>query len=566
MIELANVSAKIADYKCFGAEPYGFDRILPINLIVGRNNSGKSALLDLIDFLCAPKNLDRLGHQGRRPKAILSGALADAELQQVFSPNMSGGRIQAANHWEYGRRWIGKDFSWIVTDGGQLAYHSSDPPFDRNVVADYPDMLARIKGNPFSQLFFKRLDAERNVVPEQDTTDRAVRSSGAGATNLVQNFINKVDLPRSLVEKTLLEELNGIFDPDGAFTDIVVEQNAQGFWEIHLAEEHKGQVPLSHTGSGIKTILLVLVFLHLVPLIEKRTLSQYLFGFEELENNLHPALQRPLLLYLRRVALDKGCRFFLTTHSNVAIDLFANDAEGQVLHVTHDRTCAALKRVVTYVDNRGILDDLDIRASDLLQANGIVWLEGPSDRLYFNRWMELISDGTIREGAHYQCVFHGGRLLAHLSASDPTVDVDDVVRILRVNRNAILIIDSDQATSKQPINSTKQRLLDEIKALDGIAWLTAGREVENYIPDSVIAALYPKADLARRTRYSDFVETLEAIKKGEGKRFARNKVLFAETVLPHLTVEKLQTVLDWEDKASDALVRIQTWNGLRRSG
>jgi putative ATP-dependent endonuclease of the OLD family len=44
--------------------------------------------------------------------------------------------------------------------------------------------------------------------------------------------------------------------------------------------------------------------------------------------------------------------------------LFAHDTEGQVLHVTHDRTCAALKRVVTYVDNRGILDDLDIRASD----------------------------------------------------------------------------------------------------------------------------------------------------------------------------------------------------------
>jgi putative ATP-dependent endonuclease of the OLD family len=179
--------------------------------------------------------------------------------------------------------------------------------------------------------------------------------------------------------------------------------------------------------------------------------------------------------------------------------------------------------------------------------------------------MELISNGAIREGAHYQCVFYGGRLLAHLSASDPTVDVDDVVRILRVNRNAILIVDSDMATSKQQINSTKQRLLDEIKALEGIAWLTAGREVENYIPNSVIAALYPKADLTHQTRYSDFVDTLEAIKKGEGKRFARNKVLFAETVLPHLTVENLQTVLDWKDKASDAVIRIQTWNGLVRA-
>ena len=49
---------------------------------------------------------------------------------------------------------------------------------------------------------------------------------------------------------------------------------------------------VSHTGSGIKTILLVLVFLYLVPRIERRTLADYVFGFEELENNLHPALQR----------------------------------------------------------------------------------------------------------------------------------------------------------------------------------------------------------------------------------------------------------------------------------
>jgi putative ATP-dependent endonuclease of the OLD family len=170
MVELANVSAKIADYKCFGADAYGFDRILPINLIIGRNNSGKSALLDLIDFLCAPKNLDRLGHQRRKPKAILSGALTDVELQQVFSPNTSGGRIQAPNHWEYGRQWIGKDFSWVVTEGGQCAYHSSDPLFDRDIVADYPDLLARVRGNPFSQLIFKRLDAERSVAPEPDST------------------------------------------------------------------------------------------------------------------------------------------------------------------------------------------------------------------------------------------------------------------------------------------------------------------------------------------------------------------------------------------------------------
>jgi AAA ATPase-like protein len=562
MIELKDVSAKIADYKCFGSEAYGFERILPVNLIIGRNNSGKSALLDLVDFLTAPKNLEELGHQGKKPKVILSSPLTTSELQQVFSQNTSGGRIPGGNHWIYGQQWVGKPFSWVVAEGGQLVYHASDPPFDLNIVGDYPHTLARVKGNPFKELTFKRLDADRNIVPEPDITDRTVKSSGAGATNLVQNFINKVDLPRSLVEKTLLNELNAIFEPDGVFTDIVVEQDKNGFWEIRIAEEHKGHVPLSHTGSGIKTILLVLIFLHLVPRLESRTLAQYMFGFEELENNLHPALQRRLLSYLRKIALEKGCYFFLTTHSNVAIDMFAHDREAQVIHVTHDRKSASLKQVVTYVDNRGILDDLDIRASDLLQANGIVWLEGPSDRLYFNRWMELLSDGEIKEGSHYQCVFYGGRLLAHLSASDPTVDTDDVVRILRVNRNAILVVDSDRSQTRPQINATKARLMKEITELRGGCWVTAGREIENYVPNDAIKSLYPKASFEQPAPKTAFVDFLDEIKSNEGKQFARNKVLFAERVLPFLTLENLEPVLDWKKRALQSLMRIKAWNGM----
>src|SRR5262249_14330420 len=159
----------------------------------------------------------------------------------------------------------------------------------------------------------------------------------------------------------------------------------------------------------------------------------------ELENNLHPALQRRLLTYLRQVAETEGCRFFLTTHSSVAIDLFARDSLAQIIHVTHDTRKAAAKRVTTYIDNRGVLDDLGVRASDILQANGIVWVEGPSDRLYFNRWVEVVSHGELTEGVHYQCVFYGGKVLAHLSGAEPDINPTEALKILRVNRNAILI-------------------------------------------------------------------------------------------------------------------------------
>jgi putative ATP-dependent endonuclease of OLD family len=213
------------------------------------------------------------------------------------------------------------------------------------------------------------------------------------------------------------------------------------------------------------------------------------------------------------------------------------------------------------VENRGVLDDLDVRASDLLQANGIVWLEGPSDRLYFNRWVELMSDGTLQEGSHYQCVFYGGRLLAHLSAGDPTVEAADVLKILRVNRNAIILIDSDKTKDDDTINATKTRILSEVESLRGLAWVTRGREVENYLPVEALRLRLPNTNRPP-SQFEAFADYLDGLNQGEGKRFERNKVLFAEMVISGMTKEGIAQVLDLADRCNEAVSAIRRWNGM----
>jgi len=81
-------------------------------------------------------------------------------------------------------------------------------------------------------------------------------------------------------------------------------------WEIYLGEEGKGLVPLSASGSGLKTVILTLLNLLVRPDFEKKDIANYIFSFEELENNLHPSLQRNLFSFLLDYAQSKDCHIF----------------------------------------------------------------------------------------------------------------------------------------------------------------------------------------------------------------------------------------------------------------
>ena len=193
--------------------------------------------------------------------------------------------------------------------------------------------------NPLTGLSFKRLRSERDIEPEEESNSCSVDENGNGATNIIQEYINNVDLRSDFVENDLLNCLNEIFEPDTSFSRILV-QHLTGLkgkhWEIFLEEKSKGWIALSPSGSGLKTIILVLIYTLLIPRSENKKIDNYIFGFEELENNLHPALQRRLFLYLEKFALTNNTHLFITTHSNVVIDLFSNDKHAQLFNVAND--------------------------------------------------------------------------------------------------------------------------------------------------------------------------------------------------------------------------------------
>lgn len=175
---------------------------------------------------------------------------------------------------------------------------------------------------------FRRLLAGRDIETEFPNKKLELGPDGSGASNIMRRFIVSSEFPRELIQHELRDGLNDIFGKDGQFSVIHVKHQddeaggPQGHWEVYLGEEKKGLIPLSKSGSGLKTVLLVLLNLLVIPKIENKEKSQFVFAFEELENNLHPALLQRLFQYLEEYALNEQATIFLTTHSSTALDFF----------------------------------------------------------------------------------------------------------------------------------------------------------------------------------------------------------------------------------------------------
>jgi hypothetical protein len=574
MDELRDIQFLGKNFKSIGQSEVGFDQILPINILIGRNNSGKSALIDMLESVFLNNDVSPFAHktngQTAMPSIRLTRTLVfDNDNLKLF-PRLPRRRHNA-------KQFIGEKL--VLGSGGtkilgefrairERGSEFSDSEW--SILGGVDAENRELRENPIRDKVFRRISADRDVTKEtENLIQRAdsgspIKPNGNGCTNLIGAYLTYENWPHELVETVLLNSLNEIVYPDMKFERIAVyKSEGDGQREIFLQEKDKGMISLAQSGSGLKTIILVLAHLHLVPNRANKPLADFIFGFEELENNLHPAMQRRLFLYLRKIALEKGCTFFLTTHSNIPIDIFNADPHAQILHVTHDGESTKVTKASGYVQKRDILDDLGLRASDLLQANAVVWVEGPSDRIYFNRWIEVWTNGELVEGTHYHCMLYGGRLLSHFSGDDPETAPEDLINLLRINRNALLIADSDCKNSKESPNATKQRLAAEIDSIGGKSWITAGKEIENYIPIEALRAYHQKPDLPELNRYHLFPNYLDdKVEKGLGRRFEKHKPLYAREIIPFFTKENLSTVPGLGEHMVIFVALLRKWNGI----
>lgn len=533
-------------YKVFpNTQDAEIENISRVNVVIGKNNCGKTSLLDVIETIYHHKMSIKPGLDIE--EIVLDLPFDRGMVDSVFS-GYSG--IGSWNKSSLSKYVDGKLFPVSLKIGDTLEI--SDDSLQG--LSHHLNSANRHLASRRKNYRFRKITAERDIQPESEG-ELILYSDGTGASNLIATFLNDSKYNEAIIEHNFLDALNSIMQPEAEFESIRVQQviyNDQRVWEVFLQEKGFQRVPLSKSGSGLKTIVLVLLNLLVIPHIDEYRDKKLVYGFEELENNLHPALQRRLFEYIYNFAIANDIILFMTTHSHIAINAFFNKDNASIYHVIKEHGTAQIKRIETYIDKTEILDDLDVKASDILQSNGIIWVEGPTDRIYIKRWLELFTPNEYVEGKHYQFLYYGGRLLSQYSAKEET----DLINIITTNRNAAIVIDSDKRYQADKINDTKRRIANEFDRLGMFHWITKGKEIENYLPkesvESMLGIILPSG-CAQYQLFPDFISP-------HYKNFSNKKVPFANKIKGYITLENSAAMLDLKKQIEKLYIHIQAWN------
>lgn len=477
-------SISFKGYKCFTDES-NIPWFSSFNVIIGRNNSGKSSFIDIIHFLC---DANFRASISRNIDIALTYTIDNHEYFDIdnLASQTYGYREYALQY--FANHFINKEINVhidLVQNNISKAYTNSYE-IDADTLSDGQCLLSLKKDvilDPFRNSVFRCIASERNITPEpffSESEQTSIDSNGIGTTRYVCSILNNKNKNDAIIQDDLLNAFNEILGSDGHYKNIKVKQDNGDNWEIVLEDDSRNQYPISKLGSGLKTILLVLLNLIAIPNDYKD--KNMVFAFEELENNLHPALEKRLYSFIFNYARRHGYMIFLTTHSPIAIDLFSREETVRFYKTEKNSDGYQIVPISSFDKSIEVIDELGIKASDLLQANGIIWVEGPSDRIYIKKWLNMRHPEKFEEGRDYQFVYYGGRLLAHYTACDPTdKEVDSYINVLAVNSKAFFVMDSDKASPTDSLEKRKEHIIQKLKEKNISYWVTKGREIENYL-------------------------------------------------------------------------------------
>ena len=537
-----------ANFRSVGSSPVLLDMRKRVNLLIGANNSGKSNVLVLLGMLKKQginkiklDEIDLHRRDGNRP----------LELMLVVEPEADDGLPEGGGLFHF--RLASGITGWLATPFDSLDYRVFEGLMRKILRESFagppnPDLLRQKKAQVAATFAgpLQHSIPDLQLIPQfRRISSGAYSLDGTGVVELLAQWkapeIGK-DKDRDKFDKVqeFLRELLSMGDIE---LDVSREQS-------QLIVQRGGlRLPLGNYGTGIHQLIILAIAV--------LARSDSLIGIEEPEIHLHPLLQKAFLNFL----IDKTTnRYVITTHSNAFL---SRPHDSHIVHLWLEDGETKSRAVDTPVHVLQVLNDLGIRAADLLQANFVLWVEGPSDRVYVKRWLALAAPQLV-EGIDYSIMFYGGRLLSHLTLSRESVEpsADDLIKLLRINQHSGILIDSDRKKKSDDLNTTKARVVEECKSSGVFCWVSAGREIENYLIPECLSAAYDKVVQKKGAvtlgAYQKLEEALEEAYKSDwraGYAYDTDKPGFARLIAAEIS--EVGGKLDLKEKVTELVAAIR---------
>lgn len=313
----------------------------------------------------------------------------------------------------------------------------------------------------------------------QDPLNAAISEAVKAVEGQLEEITERVRREVSKVAKLTLAKVSEMDAELSKTLDPIVKTKK---WESIFQTSITGDegIPLNKRGSGVRRLILLNFFRAQVEAQAAATDNgSVIYAIEEPETSQHPRNQRLLLSTLQRLTTDPSRQVLVTTHT----PMLARAIPETQLRFIHNEGPHRALAVGGGALNDDIAKSLGVLADHSVKA--FIGVEGPNDISFLMEISKVLSadDNTLPNLEMLEA--NGEVIFIPLGGSCLALWAD---RLRTLNRPELHICDRDTTPDKDPKYAPH---VDAVNARDeGTAFSTNKREMENYLHPEAIAEAY----------------------------------------------------------------------------